>query len=289
MSNKDRNLKILSLDCFLIVAAFGVYPFRPIYYEGYGVTKMQIGIISATSAIVGVFATSAWGSFSDSAGRRKPFIAFGCAVVALTMIANTLVSSFEAFLIIAILGSLLAPSFMALLAATVFELASPEAKATTYAHYRIWGSAGWIIMTPLIGEIISAYGIKAAFYLAAALFLFATLNSLRIVELKKPPALGARRSSTASIKELAKERKLLVFLVILTPLFVTFSMNSVFLPIYLNYLGASPELISITFTVPAILEIPVMLYAGRLSDRIGENPCLLWVRLCRVYVTFFIQ
>jgi PPP family 3-phenylpropionic acid transporter len=274
MPNKDRNIRILSLDCFLFIAALGVYPFRPIYYGGYGVTDLQIGIIAAISAIVGVFATSVWGSFSDRVGRRKPFIAFGCIVFASTMIAYTLVSSFEAFLIVNVFGSLLAPSSMALLAASVFELASSEKKATIYARYRIWGSVGWIITTSFLGFLISAYGIKAAFYLAAALFLLAMLNSLRIVESKKPQTLSAGRISVAPIKELAKERKLLVFLVILSLLFITFSMISVFLPLYLKFLGASPELISITFAVPAILEIPIMLYAGRLSDKIGRKPLL---------------
>jgi len=259
----------------LISAAFGVYPFLSIYYEGYGVTEVQIGIIAATSAIVGVFAKSAWGSFSDSVGRRKPFIAFGCIVFASTMIAYTLISSFEAFLILGVVGSLFAPSSMALLAASVFELASPEAKATMYARYRIWGSVGWIITTFFVGMLISAYGIKAAFYLAAALFLFATINSLRILESKKRQRPTAGRSSVAPIKERVKKRKLLVFLIILTLLFMTLSMTFVFLPLYLKSLGASPELISITFTAPAILEIPIMLYAGRLSDKIGRKPFLV--------------
>jgi PPP family 3-phenylpropionic acid transporter len=274
MSDKDRTFRILSLDCFLFLAALGVYPFVPIYYRGYGVTDVQIGIIAATSAMVGVFATSAWGSFSDGVGRRKPFIALGCAALASTMIAYTLVSSFETFLIVAVLGALLAPSSIALLAASVFELARSEAKATTYARYRICGSVGWIITTSFLGMLISAYGIKAAFYLSATLFLCAMLNSLRIVESKKRQTLGARRSAVAPIKELVKEHKLLVFLVILSLLFITFSMNSVFLPLYLKFLGASPELISITFAVPAIFEIPIMLYAGRLSDKIGRNPLL---------------
>jgi len=274
MLGKDRTIRILSLDCFLFTAALGIYPFIPIYYEGYGVTDLQIGIIAATSATVGVFATSAWGSFSDSVGRRKPFIAFGCTVLASTMIAYTLVSSFEAFLIVAVLGALLAPSSMALLAASVFELAGSEAKAATYARYRVWGSMGWIVTTSFLGILISAYGTEAAFYLAAVLFLFAMLNSLRIVEPKKRQTVSARRSPLAPIEELVKERKLLVFLVILSLLFITFSMNSVFLPLYLKFLGASPELIGVTFTVPAILEIPIMLYAGRLSDKMGRKPLL---------------
>jgi PPP family 3-phenylpropionic acid transporter len=274
MSDKDRTIRILSLDCFLFTAALGVYPFIPIYYGGYGVTNLQIGIIAATSAVVGVFATSAWGSFSDSVGRRRPFIALGCTVLASTMIAYTFVSSFETFLIVAVLGALLAPSSMALLAASVFELASSEAKAATYARYRICGSVGWIITTSLLGILISTYGIKTAFYLAAALFLFAMLNSLRIAESRKHQTPIARRRPLAPIKDIVKERKLLVFLVILSLLFITFSMNSVFLPLYLKFLGASPELISITFTVPAILEIPIMLYAGKLSDRIGRRPLL---------------
>jgi len=275
MLNKDRAIKVLSLDCLLIIAAFGIYPFLPIYYERCGVTLAQIGIVTATSAIFGVFAKSAWGSFSDRVGRRKPFIALGCTVFASTMIAYTLISSFEAFLTLAIFGSLLAPSSTALLAASVFELASPEAKATMYAHYRIWGSAGWIITTSFVGKFISAYGIKAAFYLAAVLYLFATLNSLRIMESKKRQTLATRQTSVAPIKELIKDRRLPVFLIILTLLFTTFSMTSVFLPLYLDFLGASPELIGITFTAPAILEIPIMLYAGRLSDKIGRKTLIV--------------
>jgi len=275
MLNKDRAIKVLSLDCLLIIAAFGVYPFLPIYYERCGVTLAQIGIVTATSAVVGVFAKSAWGSFSDSAGRRKPFIVLGCTVFASTMIAYTLISSFETFLILVVLSSLLAPDPLALLAASVFEMASPEVKATMYARYRIWGTVGWIITTLFVGKLISAYGIKAAFYLAAMLFLFAILNSLRIVESKKHQTLTEGRSSVNLIKELVKERRLLAFLLVLTLLCITFSMTSVFLPLYLDFLGASPELIGITFTAPAILEIPIMLYAGRLSDKVGRKPLIV--------------
>src|SRR3972149_7251557 len=98
MSDKNHTIEILSLSCFFFFAAPGVYPFIPIYYKDYGVSGVQIGIIAAVSAAVVVIAASAWGSFSDSLGRRKPFIALGCTMLSFTMIAYTFVSSFEAFL-----------------------------------------------------------------------------------------------------------------------------------------------------------------------------------------------
>ena len=104
---RGKGIRSLSLLLFLISAGWGAcYPFLPIYFKGHGLTPVQIGTLMAVSALVGAFSMSAWSALSDTIGRRRPFIALANVVFAVAMVAYALLSSFEAFLALAILSSL---------------------------------------------------------------------------------------------------------------------------------------------------------------------------------------
>ena len=224
---RGKGIRSLSLLLFLISAGWGAcYPFLPIYFKGHGLTPVQIGTLMAVSALVGAFSMSAWSALSDTIGRRRPFIALANVVFAVAMVAYALLSSFEAFLALAILSSLMAPSPIGLMTASLYEAVDPAAKATAYARYRIWGSVGWIAATSVVGKLVSAFGIRATFYLAVVLFALATLTSLGIAERGRPRAPVPKGGGRALIRE----RRLLTFLLIGLPLYVTVSMADLFLP-----------------------------------------------------------
>lgn len=68
---------------------------------------------------------------------------------------------------------------------------------------------------------------------------------------------------------------MVILLLASLPLFVAINAAERFFPIYLDSSGASPILIGLVFAVPAVLEIPVFLRVGKLSDRIGARKPLL--------------
>jgi predicted MFS family arabinose efflux permease len=160
-------------------------------------------------------------------------------------------------------------------------------RATAYSGFAIWGSIGWATATALAGVAVWVFGIKAAFYFATMLFLVAMIVSLRITEPRgiqgvfpKTPACAPVRpritkSYFAPIRELVTNKKMILLLLASLPLILAMNAAHQFFPIYLESSGGSSILIGLVFAVSAILEIPVFLRVGKLSDRIGSRKPLL--------------
>jgi PPP family 3-phenylpropionic acid transporter len=90
----------------------------------------------------------------------------------------------------------------------------------------------------------------------------------------------------APLRELLTNRKLAVLLLASFPLFLAINAAERFFPIYLDSSGASSILIGLIFTLPAVVEIPVFLRVGKLSDRIGARKPLL-IFSAAVYALLF--
>ena len=276
ISNKTGGTKFLNLLMLFTTAAWGPrVVFVSIYFsKSCGISLEQIGVLIAVPIIISIFAGTAWGSFSDVTGRKKPFLIQSAFIMALSTFAITLVSSFELLLLIGLFAAFLAPHAEGLMVASVFGFSSSQTRGTAYSRFVIWGSVGWIAATVVGGFVSSVFGVKAALYLASLLFFIAMIVSFKVPEPRTGAITTPRRNYFAPTTELLKKKEITIFLLILFPLFVATNMG-IFLPVYMDFLGASFALISIASTIPAILEIPFYLYLGKVSDRIGKRKPLL--------------
>lgn len=195
--------------------------------------------------------------------------------------------------------ALFIPMAEGLIVTSLFRLSDYRGRATAYSGFAIWGSVGWAIATALAGVAAWVFGITAVFYLASLLFVVATIVYLRVPEPREIegfPKTSARSSVRpriitsyfAPIRELLTNKKMVILLLASLPLFAAINAASRFFPIYLESSGASPILIGLAFTFPAILEIPVFLYAGKLSDKIGARKPLLIFSAAVYSLLFFL-
>lgn len=299
-SERDRDIKPIKLFYFLYIAGWGAFSvFFPVYLVERGISLAQVGIIMAIPMIIGVFMSIMWSSFSDAIGRRKPFLIQSSILMALFTFAITLLYSFEGFLILGVFKALFIPMAEGLIVTSLFRLSDYRGRATAYSGFAIWGSVGWAIATALAGVAAWVFGITAVFYLASLLFVVATIVYLRVPEPREIegfPKTSARSSVRpriitsyfAPIRELLTNKKMVILLLASLPLFAAINAASRFFPIYLESSGASPILIGLAFTFPAILEIPVFLHAGKLSDKIGARKPLLIFSAAVYSLLFFL-
>ncbi|MBA7502537.1 hypothetical protein ES706_01127 [subsurface metagenome] len=299
-SERDRDIKPIKLFYFLYIAGWGAFSvFFPVYLVERGISLAQVGIIMAIPMIIGIFMSIMWSSFSDAIGRRKPFLIQSSILMALFTFAITLLYSFEGFLILGVFKALFIPMAEGLIVTSLFRLSDYRGRATAYSGFAIWGSVGWAIATALAGVAAWVFGITAVFYLASLLFVVATIVYLRVPEPREIegfPKTSARSSVRpriitsyfAPIRELLTNKKMVILLLASLPLFAAINAASRFFPIYLESSGASPILIGLAFTFPAILEIPVFLYAGKLSDKIGARKPLLIFSAAVYSLLFFL-
>ena len=299
-SERDQNIKLIKLFYFLYIAGWGAFSiFFPVYLVERGISLAQVGIIMAVPMIIGVFMSIMWSSFSDAIGRRKPFLIQSSILMALFTFAITLLYSFEGFLILGVFKALFIPMAEGLIVTSLFRFSDYRGRATAYSGFAIWGSVGWAIATALAGVAAWVFGITAVFYLASLLFVVATIVYLRVPEPREIegfPKTSARSSVRpriitsyfAPIRELLTNKKMVILLLASLPLFAAINAASRFFPIYLESSGASPILIGLAFTFPAILEIPVFLRVGKLSDKIGARKPLLIFSAAVYSLLFFL-
>jgi PPP family 3-phenylpropionic acid transporter len=265
------NLKTLSMVQLVVQAAWGLcIPFLPIYYQSCGLSWTHIGTVSAVGTFAGLFGKTGWARLSDLVGSRKFFMVWAAIALAVTLFAYTLVCSYWPFLVIAVLSSLLTPPLLPLATAIIFSQAKPEVRASTFATYRIWGSVGLVLATLAGGWVVAMSDMKTTFRVTSLLFLLAIPAILKTKE-PKPGRVSKKLTYTAPAQS--------QFLLLLALLFIPITaacMVGIFLPIYLNRLGAGPQLIGVSFALTAIPEIPIIWYAGRLADRVGRRPLLMF-------------
>jgi MFS family permease len=286
--DEKHSIRILKFLRFLHFAGWGSFSvFFALYLIECGISYAKIGIIIATPVLVQIFTSTMWGLFSDKIGRRKPFLVQGALVMALFTFAVTLVSSFEWFLILGIMMGLFAPAIEGLMVTSFFKLSGYRKRATFFSSFAVWGAMGWATATALAGVVTFLFGKKSPMYFASFLYLLAVILSLKIQEpreIRKSPMRAASDASTrprvisrylAPVSRLLKNKKMLILLLASFPLALATNAFSKFFSAYLESIRTSYILLGLVFAVPAMLEIPVFLHVGKLSDRIGARRPLL--------------
>jgi PPP family 3-phenylpropionic acid transporter len=214
--------------------------------------------------------------------------------------AVTLISSFKGFLVLGLLRALFTPMEEGLIITSLFRTSDQHVRATTYSGFAIWGAIGWAAATAFAGIAVNILGIKAAMYFASLLFFAAMLVSLSIPEPKgirrlpktsnlapAQPQLRMITSYFTPIRKLLINKRMLILLLAALPLSLAINAAGRYFPIYLGSSGASPILIGLVFTVPALLKVPIFLQAGKLSDKRGARRPLL-IFSASIYTLLFL-
>jgi PPP family 3-phenylpropionic acid transporter len=149
-------------------------------------------------------------------------------------------------------------------------LEAAEKSGRSYGELRLWGSVGWSISAVLIGFIIQRLNISWLFYCYIVLILLTFLLSL--FQTKRIDV--ARSSLRSGYKKLLYNRPFLLFLFSVFLASLSLHSANTFFSIYLDAIGTSETGIGLGWAIASMIEIPVMLFSGKLIHRVGAGGLL---------------
>ena len=177
MNESKRNLYILTFVLFVVMLGYGIIiPIFPFYIESMGAGGTELGLLTASYAVMRLIFGPIWGGLSDRFGR-KPILLIGILGYVITMVwfglANTLWMLFAARILSGILSSATAPTTMAYIGDS-----SPEDERG--GGMGMLGAAGGIgtIVGPAAGGFLAASSLSTPFFVAAGLALLSLILAI---------------------------------------------------------------------------------------------------------------
>jgi len=292
-TTKDRTeTELNALYVRSVINSFGtgmVSPFTGAYAVRLGASTSDMGWFQSSSNISNNVMQIFWGRLSDNLQRRTSFIILGSLIIAVLWLPMIFVTNATQLIVMlaiqALLGSMATPALTALIG----DLTPSTKLGRTNAAISLWASIGSLIATMASGIIMMAIGatLEEMFFIpltvAAICGIASSTIMLRIKEKKTNERLNLRQSVTSDIfNMLAIARK--------TPDFVKYCyvegifqfFMSIAWPLMaitqIRVLNASMLEIALLTVVQALFIIIFQGWAGRLADREGRKPLIVFYR-----------
>jgi len=168
MNTSKRNLYILTFVLFVVMLGYGIIiPIFPFYIEEMGAGGTELGLLTASYAVMRLIFGPVWGGLSDRYGR-KPILLIGILGYVITMVwfglADTLWMLFAARILSGVLSSATAPTTMAYIGDS-----APEDERG--GGMGLLGAAGGVgtIIGPAMGGFLGTESLSRPFFAAAGM------------------------------------------------------------------------------------------------------------------------
>lgn len=251
-------------------------PFVPLYLLESGLDKGQIGLVAGAGAAMAIVIQPLLGRLSDRFDARRPFVAAMATVAALAYLSFPHLHGSTAFLVAVALGANAAMYMQGVGGVLVGRLAAKGQGGTVYAHYRIWGSIGYVFVALATGLSLNQPGglphgraaLDPLFRVGPLLFLGIAGMAYWLPDPRRP----------ASAEPLGKVRlspNLKRFLVVDFLYVVSLYGATSFIAIFMRSVGGTGLWLAATFVPGVVAEVLVMRRSGAFSDRYGRRPLLL--------------
>jgi PPP family 3-phenylpropionic acid transporter len=274
----------LSLYWFVATAAIGIYfPYFTLYLkQNVGLSGFEVGLVYATLPLVGAFAQPLWSQLADRQGTRTGVLALvtlgtGLGYMGLSqgtgLTSMLIASAFLAVFVTSLLPMSLAVSMAALGRRERFKFGS----------VRAWGTAGYLLTVvatpPALHFAQRAFGVQSGapgvrepglgglFVVAGVVMCCAALIASRL------PADGelAIRAKPGELRALLRRGPYLRVLLFNFGSFFFLHAPMVLFPIYLDSRGGDMNTVSRMWVMMLLFEIPLVMKAGALVQRIGPR------------------
>lgn len=261
---------ILSAVIFLGFTAGGATnPFFALYATSLGAALGQVALVVGVQSAVGVVAGLFWGRLADRVGRRRRFVVG--AMAALTLV-NLGIASAPSWLWLiplhALLGTAQAAHQVTTLAMMGDILHDHPRRGRLVSGYRMSGSLAFSVAIVGSGWLSEAVGLQGCFLLAAGIYAVAFAIALAIPEPPRHAPAAARVDFVGLLRG-----PMLPLLVLALSFGVPFSAVFSVWPVWIvDVLGLGRATFSRLWGIAAFVEVPCMLLAGLLVDRVGRRP-----------------
>jgi len=280
---------LLSLAAFLNdVSSEMIYPLLPIFLTtSVGATPFIVGAIEGVAEALAAFLKLVAGSWSDRAGKRKPFVVGGYALAAASRILIAFAAHWPTVLTARLIDRTGKGIRSAPRDAMITESVAPEHRGQAFGFLRGFDHAGAVI-GPLIAFGILALGtvsIRSLFMLAtipAAVGLVMILIFLR----ETPRETGATAAQTAQVRAPlpARFKKAMTGIA----LFSLSNSSDVFLLLQANHAGVPASRLPLLWSAHHVVKALFSRRAGAFSDKIDRRYMLAagWFSYAVIYLVF---
>ncbi len=246
-----------------------VAPFVVLYYQSLGFTGAQIGLLAGLTPLITLFGTLLWTGLADATRRHRLIMSLAMLVGVAALSLFPFLKAFAPVLLLNILFNLFfAPVSSFADSATMFMLAGEK---EMYGRVRLGGTFGFGLAAPIAGRLVQDYGLKLAFWGAAALMFLAFVVSPKLVYRQS----HISASTGGSVLTLLTNRRWVFFLAVAFAGGLTLAVTNNYLLPYLKELGANETTMGFALAVGTIGEIPVLFFGNRLIQRLKPYGLLM--------------
>lgn len=238
----------------------------PKYYRSIGMTDAQLSVLMAAMPIVSIFAQPAWGALGDRFRSRNAvlriMIALSCASVALYMAGNSIWYLLPLSCLFAACYTPIQPMGDSIVLESLHQSRQP------FGPLRLTGCLAFAFMNLAFGFLLNdrqwlTTGLTAGLLVVC----FASTYAL-------PPTKGHQsRGAKMNITMLLKHKRLMGLMAFLMLLQLTLGFYYSYFPIYFteDVPGGTTALLGVCFFISATSEVPFLLNADKLFDRLGAG------------------
>jgi MFS transporter, PPP family, 3-phenylpropionic acid transporter len=236
--------------------------FIPVYLNHKGFNQAAIGTLLAIGPLIAIIAYPIWGIACDRATSKnkilKTLILASASVVVLYPLSSNFFYLFAVIATFTFFQSSINPICDSI---TLEHLESTRWK---FGPIRLAGTLGFALMSVIAG-IIAKHNIEKIFILYAAIAMLAFFAIFRLPLIKGHQSDGNK----ISIWRLFKNRELVILIAFNFIIQITFGFYYSFFPIYYKQLGADSALLGIAMLITSTSEIPFLLFANKILDKLG--------------------
>jgi MFS family permease len=265
---------VLSAVIFLGFTAGGATnPFFALYATSLGASLGQVAFVVGVQSAVAVVAGLFWGRLADRIPRRRYLIVGAMAGLTLTSLAIASAPSWVWLIPLhALLGTFLGAHQVTSLAMMGDVLHEHPRRGRLVSGYRMSGSLAFSLAIVASGWLSEAIGLRGSFLLAAGVYAVGFLVSLFIPEPERHAVAGPRVDYIGLLRG-----PMLPLLILALSFGVPFSAVFSVWPVWVvDQLGISRATFSQLWGIAAFVEVPCMLIAGLLVDRVGRRPTFVF-------------
>lgn len=256
---------------FLMASAFaGWQSFYNVHLDSIGYTSLQIGALNAvfisTSALVVPF----WGMIADKFGTNRILLLLTSVCAVMVFLIGQTIAFHWMLVFIAVISVFHQPSGAVVDGMTMgYIRGNPR---LTYGQFRLWGSAGYAVSSLVVGYFATQNS-GIIFKIAAVLFLLLSLFNL--FTLPSRPVKGRSLVTMGSFGVFFRNRKLLLFLLIIMLYGVAISPLHQFINLYYTDLGADSSFIGWVFFIQATFEVPAFIIGAKYMKRVKAERTIM--------------
>jgi len=272
-----KNILLFSLFFLLFFAGIGlIMPFLSLQFKAVGYNGVQISLLNMLSALAVILTAPQYGLIFDRSKDKRLILLISLTIVTVTLFLIPYLRAFGAMLVIYTINRVIVSSSITASENLSYQVSADkngEEKAG-FGSLRMWGSLGFALTALLGGMIFQNFGLlrnsRIFLGLMAATFVVLLLMPESIFRERRSIESGETALSTRGvIKLIAKDQYLLLTVVALALTDPLFDGVRSFEPIFMEELGLPVSVIGLAATLSALLEVPMMLGADRLIERIG--------------------